>query len=175
MHVFWASFLHSDILILWFSKIIKFLATWHVGSLFPKQGLNPHPPALEVWRLNHWTAREVPNDGGFLNPFFPFASSGDCDSDPVAQSISPPPLPTSPPLPFSPLQGPQGWIGAGRAIVLDHSGPHMPIFQPRPWRKNQTRPQKYFRYFLHLFSSLTFCSGWFELVIFLSFVQTRPE
>ena len=55
-----------------------------------------------------------------------------------------------PPLPFSPLQGPQGWIGegeGGRATVLDHSGPHTPIFQSRPWRENQTRPQEVFSVF----------------------------
>ena len=97
----------------YFSFIIfkNFLAMWHVGSSFPKQGLNPHPPALEVWRLNHWTAREVPSDGGFLNPFFPFASSVDCDSDPVAQSISPPPLPPSPPLLTTPGATGMNWGG----------------------------------------------------------------
>ena len=29
----------------------------HVGSQFPNQGSNP---ALGVWSLNHWMAREVP-------------------------------------------------------------------------------------------------------------------
>ena len=27
---------------------------------FPDQGLNPDPPALGMWSLNHWTAGEVP-------------------------------------------------------------------------------------------------------------------
>ena len=30
------------------------------GILVPDQGLNPHPFAVEAWRLNHWTASEVP-------------------------------------------------------------------------------------------------------------------
>ena len=32
----------------------------HVGSWFPDQGLNWGPPAVDVWSLNHWIAREVP-------------------------------------------------------------------------------------------------------------------
>lgn len=27
---------------------------------FPNLGLNPEPPALAAWRLNHWIAEEVP-------------------------------------------------------------------------------------------------------------------
>ena len=30
------------------------------GILVPRPGIEPAPPALEVWSLNHWTAREVP-------------------------------------------------------------------------------------------------------------------
>ena len=30
------------------------------GILVPGPGIEPVPPALEAWRLNHWTAREVP-------------------------------------------------------------------------------------------------------------------
>ena len=30
----------------------------HVGS--PRPGIEPGPPALEAWRPNHWTTREVP-------------------------------------------------------------------------------------------------------------------
>ena len=30
------------------------------GILFPRPGIEPVPPAVEVWSLNHWTAREVP-------------------------------------------------------------------------------------------------------------------
>ena len=29
------------------------------GILIPQPGIEPVPPALKVWRLNHWTAREV--------------------------------------------------------------------------------------------------------------------
>ena len=30
------------------------------GLLVPQTGIKPVPPAVEVWSLNHWTAREVP-------------------------------------------------------------------------------------------------------------------
>ena len=30
------------------------------GISFPQPGMKPVPPAMEVWSLNHWTAREVP-------------------------------------------------------------------------------------------------------------------
>ena len=33
------------------------------GILVPRPGMVPGPPAVEVWSLNLWTAREVP---GFL-------------------------------------------------------------------------------------------------------------
>ena len=45
-----------------FFKLIFFWPhhmTW--GILVPGLGIKPIPPALEVWSLNHWTAREVPN------------------------------------------------------------------------------------------------------------------
>ena len=28
--------------------------------LIPRLGIEPSPPALEAWSLNHWTAREIP-------------------------------------------------------------------------------------------------------------------
>ena len=31
------------------------------GILAPWPGIEPTPPALEVWNLNHWVAREVPS------------------------------------------------------------------------------------------------------------------
>ena len=31
------------------------------GILVPQPGIEPGPPALEAWSLNHWTAREVPH------------------------------------------------------------------------------------------------------------------
>ena len=31
------------------------------GILVPGLEIKPIPPASEVWSLNHWTAREVPN------------------------------------------------------------------------------------------------------------------
>ena len=30
------------------------------GILVPRPGIEPVPPAVEAWSLNHWTAREVP-------------------------------------------------------------------------------------------------------------------
>ena len=30
------------------------------GILVPQPGIEPRPPAVEVWSPNHWTAREVP-------------------------------------------------------------------------------------------------------------------
>ena len=30
------------------------------GILVPQPGIEPVPPAVEVWSLNHWTIREVP-------------------------------------------------------------------------------------------------------------------
>ena len=32
--------------------------------LVPQPGIEPAPPEVEAWSLNHWTAREVPT--GFL-------------------------------------------------------------------------------------------------------------
>ena len=32
------------------------------GILVPQPGLEPTPPAVEAWSLNHWTTREVPQD-----------------------------------------------------------------------------------------------------------------
>ena len=31
------------------------------GILVPQPGIEPMPPAMEGWILNHWTAREVPS------------------------------------------------------------------------------------------------------------------
>ena len=36
------------------------------GILVPQPGIESGPPAVEVWSLNHWTAREAPRDNGFL-------------------------------------------------------------------------------------------------------------
>ena len=30
------------------------------GTLVPRPGIEPVPPAVEAWSLNHWTPREVP-------------------------------------------------------------------------------------------------------------------
>ena len=42
---------------------LQFLCFWlhctACGILVPQPGIEPTPPALEVWSLNHWTAKEV--------------------------------------------------------------------------------------------------------------------
>ena len=41
--------------------LFSFFATpCSMWDLVPRAGIEPVPPAVEVWRLNHWTAREVP-------------------------------------------------------------------------------------------------------------------
>ena len=35
------------------------LYTWHVGPLVPQPEIKPASPPVEVWSLNHRTAREV--------------------------------------------------------------------------------------------------------------------
>ena len=52
---------HCVLACLTMSFIFYFLATQHVGSWFPDQGLEPTSPALEAQSLNHWTMREVPS------------------------------------------------------------------------------------------------------------------
>ena len=48
-----------------------FLFFFFVGSLVPRPEIEPKPPAVEAWSLNHWTTGEVP-----LHPFFaPFLPS----------------------------------------------------------------------------------------------------
>ena len=37
-----------------------YLFLWPHMGLVPQPGIKPMPPALEAWRLNHWTSREVP-------------------------------------------------------------------------------------------------------------------
>ena len=32
----------------------------HTGILVPWTGIEPGPPAVEAWSLNHWTARQGP-------------------------------------------------------------------------------------------------------------------
>ena len=40
------------------------------GILVPRPGIEPVPPPLGVWSLNHWTTREVPKLCAFLTNFF---------------------------------------------------------------------------------------------------------
>ena len=66
-------------------RTFLFLFFWlhHVacGILVPQPGIEPMPPALEEWSLNHWTAQEVPKafhfqiqqTFGFFGEFILFA------------------------------------------------------------------------------------------------------
>ena len=53
-----------------FLSFIYFIFFWPCptacGILVPPPGIEPAPPALEAWSLNHWTAREVPRFLYFL-------------------------------------------------------------------------------------------------------------
>ena len=49
--------------ILFLAVLSFFLASpCSMRVLSSQPGIEYVPPALEVWRLNHWTAREVPSD-----------------------------------------------------------------------------------------------------------------
>ena len=58
-----------------FKDIWTLLSNWlhHVacGILIPRSGIEPTPPELDAWCLNHWTTREVLN-----STFFPRQESG---------------------------------------------------------------------------------------------------
>lgn len=56
---FWLVNLHifRIILFFYFYFLAVWCGTWDVSS---RPGIERVPPALEMWRLNHWTAREVP-------------------------------------------------------------------------------------------------------------------
>ena len=43
-----------------FSFILAWLHCAACGILVPPPRIEPMPPVLEAWSLNHWTAREVP-------------------------------------------------------------------------------------------------------------------
>ena len=47
-------------LFLFFYVFYLFFGHAAFGILVPRPGIEPVPPALEAWSLNHWTAREVP-------------------------------------------------------------------------------------------------------------------
>ena len=57
----------SHQLLFWFVCLFVFIYLAAPGlscsmrDLVPWPGIEPGPPALEVWSLNHWTTREVPN------------------------------------------------------------------------------------------------------------------
>ena len=46
------------------------------GILVPWPGIEPTPPALAVWSLNHWTAREVPHVLLLLFAFYSWGNWG---------------------------------------------------------------------------------------------------
>ena len=60
------------------------------GILVPWPEVEPVPSIVEVWSLNHWTARDVPKRLYFWNRFFFFKSKGQsfpciikCNNNPV--------------------------------------------------------------------------------------------
>ena len=38
------------------------------GILVPLSGIEPVPPAVEAWNLNHWTSKEVPLLAFLIHP-----------------------------------------------------------------------------------------------------------
>ena len=42
------------------------------GILVPRPGIQPVPPAVEAWSLNHWTTREVPTLSNFYLIYLDF-------------------------------------------------------------------------------------------------------
>ena len=55
------------------ARVVFFFWLHHAacGILVPPPGIEPVPPAVEAWSLNHWTAREVPGQGSFYVNSFP--------------------------------------------------------------------------------------------------------
>ena len=41
-------------------KIFIYLASCGMWDFVSRPGMEPMPPALEAWNLNHWTTREIP-------------------------------------------------------------------------------------------------------------------
>ena len=56
--LFWHHLWESSPLVYWFLFIFCPVAR---GILVPQPGIRCTPPVLEVWSLNHWATREVPN------------------------------------------------------------------------------------------------------------------
>ena len=54
---------------LWLNCVENIITSGCSGAacriLVPRPGIEPVPPALEVWSLNHWTAREVPGPASY--------------------------------------------------------------------------------------------------------------
>ena len=48
--------------------------------LVPRAGIEPTPPAVEAWSLNHWTAREVPHPAHFCLRVFALGISSARDT-----------------------------------------------------------------------------------------------
>ena len=44
-----------------------YLTVQHSGTSFLQLGIEPMPPTLRTWSLNHWTSREVPQGSIFFD------------------------------------------------------------------------------------------------------------
>ena len=43
-------------------SVAAFKLSCSMGDLVPQLGIEPRPSALGLWRLSHWTIREVPGN-----------------------------------------------------------------------------------------------------------------
>ena len=57
-------YVHNGLPVQIIRYILFFFSFWLLCAaceiLLPRSGIQPVPPAVEAWSVNHWTAREVP-------------------------------------------------------------------------------------------------------------------
>ena len=58
---FWLLFLEQDIFFFFWPRCAA------CGILVPQPGIEPVPPAVEVWSPDHWTTREVPEQSSLVS------------------------------------------------------------------------------------------------------------
>ena len=54
-------FIHVTSFLSLFLKLIFKLLAMPCGMFIPQPGIEPIPPAVEAWNVNHWTTRKVPH------------------------------------------------------------------------------------------------------------------